>query len=154
MNTPVNPDITRFKKYVDESEGECHRWKGGKDIKGYGIFFFRGKTHFAHRVSLILYDKVKTLNPELQVRHSCKNKDCVNPDHLSEGTREQNCADKRRDGTNLSGDKCHFSKLTWSEVSEIRRKFSDGSGKKDLSKEYNVSVATISSIIKNKSWIK
>ena len=113
MNLPVNPDITRFQKYVEKGEGECHRWKGGKDIKGYGIFFFKGKTWFAHRASLILYDRIKSLNPALQIRHSCKNKDCVNPDHLSEGTREENCADKRRDGTNLSGDKCHFSKLNW-----------------------------------------
>lgn len=152
MNLPVNPDITRFQKYVEKGEGECHRWKGGKDIKGYGIFFFKGKTWFAHRASLILYDRIKSLNPALQIRHSCKNKDCVNPDHLSEGTREENCADKRRDGTNLSGDKCHFSKLNWEKVSEIRNK-SETTSRKALAQEYKVSLSAISSIINRNSWI-
>ena len=141
-------DLTRFLSYI-EKKGDCWWWKGGKDIKGYGVFWYKGKTQFAHRISLLLHNKVKDFKEGLQVLHSCRTTSCVNPDHLSEGTREQNSADKHRDGTSLVGERCHFSKLTWEKVKEIRAKTTS---RKELAEEYGVSLATISSIINNKSW--
>lgn len=148
----MTEDIQRFEKYLVKTES-CWRWCGGRDIKGYGIFFFKGKTQFAHRVALLIYDKIKQLTPGLQVRHSCGETSCVNPQHLSEGTREQNAADKILHGTSLRGIRCHFAKLDWTKVSEIRRKSSDGIKRKKLAEDYNVSPGTIGSILKNKSWI-
>jgi len=145
-------DRQRFEKYLIKTEG-CWNWIGGRDIKGYGVFFFKGKTQFAHRVSLLVYDKIKQFTPGLQVRHSCGESSCVNPDHLSEGTREQNAADKIVHGTSLRGNRCHFAKLDWQKVSEIRRKSDEGIKRKILSLDYGVSPGTIASIIKNKSWV-
>jgi DNA-binding XRE family transcriptional regulator len=145
----MNQDIKRFETYVNKTD-ECWLWIGGKDVKNYGIFFYKGKTQFAHRVSLLLYNKVPSLTPGLQVRHSCRNTCCVNPDHLSEGTRQQNAEDKRRDGTNLSGTRCHFSKLDWEKVSEIRS--SVDMTRQELTKKYGVSSSSIGAILTNKSW--
>jgi uncharacterized protein YjcR len=84
------------------------------------------------------------------VSHSCRNRDCVSPDHLSEKTKsENNGADKKRDGTDNSGTKCHFSKLDWDKVSEIR---SSNLKALQLAIKYNVSVSCISSILRNKTW--
>ena len=149
----MEKDLARFLSYVDKKPDGCWVWIGGTDIKGYGIFFYKGKTSFAHRVSLLLHDRVKYFNSGKVVLHACKSKSCVNPDHLSEGTLTENAQDKVRDGTDQSGDRCHFAKLNWDAVSEIRQKSSDGVKHKTLSQEFNVSVSCISSIINNKTWI-
>jgi DNA-binding XRE family transcriptional regulator len=144
--------LSRFLSYLEKKEDGCWVWKGGKDIKGYGIFWYKGKAQFAHRVSLLLHNKVKEFNPDMQILHSCRETGCVNPDHLSEGTRKQNSADKHRDGTALVGEKCHFSKLTWEKVRDIRKKFN--TSRKALAEEYSVSPTTIGLIINRKSWIE
>jgi Zinc-binding loop region of homing endonuclease len=152
---PTDANVNRFNKYVEkQSDTDCWIWKGGKDVKSYGVFFFNGRPQFAHRVSLILFKKIKQFTPGLQVLHSCKNRDCVNPDHLREGTAVENAADRKRDQTDLSGERCHFAKLTWAKVEDIRKKALDGTKAKQLSKDYGVSITTIRSIVKNITWVK
>ena len=149
----MEKDLSRFMSYVDKKPDGCWVWIGGKDCKGYGIFWYKGKTQFAHRVSLLLHNRVTHFISGKVIRHSCKSKSCVNPDHLSEGTLSENAKDKVRDGTDLSGDRSHFAKLNWELVSEIRKKSEDGMKQCNLSKEYNVSVSCISSIVNKKSWL-
>jgi len=149
----MDKDLSRFMSYVEIKEDGCWGWRGAKDIKGYAIMYYQKKTCFAHRVSLLLHNRVKYFISGNVIRHSCKNKSCVNPDHLSEGTLSENAKDKVRDGTDLSGDKCHFAKLNWTLVSEIRKKSEEGMKHCNLSKEYNVSASCISSIVNNKTWL-
>jgi len=139
----------RFEKYINKTDS-CWLWTGGKDIKGYGVFFYKRKTQMAHRISLIIYERKTQLTPGLQVLHSCRNTSCVNPDHLREGTYHDNSQDKRRDGTNLTGEKCHFSKLIWTDVNEIRK---SKDTPKEIAKRYEVSTSTIHNILNNKTWI-
>lgn len=146
MLNKIPGPIERFNKYV-KKEGDCWLWTGAKDIKGYGIFYYEKHSRFAHRVSLILFGKVKEFTPGLQVLHSCRNKCCVNPDHLREDTQLSNSEDKRRDKTNCAGNRCHFAKLTWEKVNEIRN-----NPKVDNASKYNVSKSTINKILKGKSW--
>jgi len=150
-NIKVDKSQERFMRYV-KKENDCWKWLGSKAITGYCNFFYKGKTYLAHRASLLIFNKVKQLAPGLQVAHSCPNKDCVNPDHLSEKTRsENNGTDKRRHKMDLSGERCHFSKLTWEQVDKIRKvKCSN----KLLADIYSVTSSTIASIRRNKTWIK
>jgi len=148
--TQATKDLTRFLSYTEKKPDGCWWWKGGRDVKGYGIFWHSGKTAFAHRVTLLLHNKIKQFNSKLHVLHSCRNTGCVNPDHLREGTREENSADKVKDGTSLRGERCHFSKLNWLKVAEIRK--SEESVKK-LASSYNVSESTIRAVINGKTWI-
>lgn len=150
----MDKDLTRFLSYIEKKPDGCWGWKGGKDIKGYGICWYKGKTWFAHRVSLLLHNKVTQFNPGKVIRHSCRNTSCVCPDHLEEGTREENAKDKVRDGTDLRGDRCHFSKLSWDIVADIRKKSVDGMKLKTLSQEYGVSASCISAIVRNKTWVE
>lgn len=73
----------------------CWEWTGSK-TRGYGRLKIKGRKFSAHRVS---YEIFKGPIPkDLVVMHSCNNKSCVRPDHLSVGTPIQNSRDARRDG--------------------------------------------------------
>ena len=135
----------RFWSKVDKS-GDCWLWMASKR-EGYGKFKVDGKTMCAHRVSWILTNGA--IPDGLLVRHKCRNQ-CVNPAHLELGTVKDNVGDRIRDGTNNNGEKHGMSKLTATQVLEIRRRAKEGSVK--LAKEFGVCYQTISEIIHKKSW--
>lgn len=84
----------RFWRRVQKTDG-CWLWTGGVHNGGYG--FMRGaggknaQNVSAHRFSYELH-KGK-IPSRLVVMHSCDNRVCVNPDHLSVGTHKDNTRD-------------------------------------------------------------
>jgi hypothetical protein len=73
-------DVERFSLsyvFIDE----CWIWIRSKVTGGYGSIVINGKTKRAHRVSYELAYGVK-LTPDQFLHHVCRNKDCVNPEHL------------------------------------------------------------------------
>ena len=72
------PMEIRFWSKVEKTEG-CWNWKGYTH-HGYGRFYFEGKSTSAHRIS---YELAKGPMPKgKQTDHLCRNRACVNPDHL------------------------------------------------------------------------
>jgi hypothetical protein len=146
----IDNDKLRFLSYVDKKDNGCWIWTGSTAVTGYCNFYYKGRVCLAHRASLCIHNGGKPLTPGLQVSHSCGVRNCVNPDHLSEKTAsENNGADKKSHGKDNSGERCHFSKLDWKKVSEIR---SSNLKAKELSKTYGVSSSCISSILRKKTW--
>lgn len=87
MSSPTKAEIDRFNsKWIKQRD--CHIWIGGKDKDGYGQIGFRRLTRKAHRVALFLAGR--TIPDNHVVNHTCRNRACVNPQHLETIPREQN----------------------------------------------------------------
>jgi len=111
------PIEDRFRtKFTPAGEHECWNWQGAKTGKGYGVIQEAGKGSrllLAHRVSHEIH---KGPVPDgLLVLHSCDNRLCVNPAHLSAGTQSQNILDAFARGRKVSG-----AKLSADQVKAIR----------------------------------
>jgi hypothetical protein len=60
--------------------GPCWVWQGRPKREGYGQFSVSGEQVYAHRFSYELL--VKPIPDGLQIDHLCRNRICVNPEHL------------------------------------------------------------------------
>jgi hypothetical protein len=75
----------------------CWEYQGGKNNLGYGMIRDDKKMRTAHRVSYEEHSQTK-IPSHLVVMHSCDNPCCVNPQHLSLGTRSDNTRDMLNKG--------------------------------------------------------
>lgn len=77
----------RFWSKVKKTDS-CWNWIGYIHSDGYGGFWINGKTKQAHRIA---YELIKGKIPNgLQLDHLCRNRKCVNPDHLEPVTAREN----------------------------------------------------------------
>lgn len=91
----------RFISGVYENENGCWIWPKAKVRGGYGMFKLNKKNVLAHRYS---YTKLIGDIPNgLTIDHLCKQRDCVNPDHLEAVTMKENISR----GTNFQRNKSH-----------------------------------------------
>lgn len=66
----------------------CHQWTAYCSENGYGRFYLDGRGLLAHRWS---YERhVGPIPHGLQIDHLCRNRGCVNPEHLEPVTPSEN----------------------------------------------------------------
>jgi hypothetical protein len=137
----------RFWAKVNKTD-DCWLWIAVKNNYGYGRFTMGGKKFLAHRLSLEMA-LGRELSSGLLACHSCRNRDCVNPAHLREGTPSENNADRIRDGTDDRGSKSKTSKLTEDQVLAIK---ADTRSQVVIANEYGVHQTTIGQIKLGRAW--
>ena len=69
----------RFLAMVDKTDS-CWNWLGTTTAHGYGQIGANGKVYPAYRVAYELF--IGPIPETLAVDHLCRNRACVNPDHL------------------------------------------------------------------------
>lgn len=98
MGNLTDSELTRFRSRIKKSsESDCHVWTGPLDKDGYGSFYLRRKNRRAHRAAW--YDMHGPIPEGLVVNHICKNRACVNAQHLQVVTAGENTL---RDSTTIS----------------------------------------------------
>lgn len=151
--------MDRFWSKVDKSAGQdaCWPWVAEISRYGYGVFAIgsRAKATFrkarAHRIAYQLANGVDPV--DLCVMHSCDNRRCCNPAHLSLGASKENTQDRHSKGRSASGEAVGLAKLTEQEVRDIRTNYAlCRVTQKQLAERYSVDQTLISMIVLNKIW--
>lgn len=80
------PVPERFRANHVEKPETCWGWLGEINADGYGVMRHKGSI-LAHRYSFGLANGLEDFG---EIDHKCRNRACVNPEHLREVTRPQN----------------------------------------------------------------
>lgn len=119
---------------LDPTTG-CWVWQLHRHQSGYGMIRQRGRMVYAHRM---VYERIVGPIPEgLQLDHLCRNRACVNPEHLQPVTQVENI----RRGIRV--------KLSAEQVAAIR---ASSATQTALARIYGVSQAHVSRIQRGVRW--
>ena len=150
--------VTQMKKTVEQTfwehvlfptvESSCWLWTG-IIVNGYGQIR-RGrkkvKRYYAHRVSWEIHNN--RYAGIFDVMHSCDNPLCVNPDHLSLGTRLENIVDAKNKGRMKGGILSHVN------VENIRKMYSTNKKtQSQIAEIYSVSPSMVSRVVNGERWV-
>ena len=167
--------IARFWSKVDKNGpirahcpelGPCWVWTACLE-QGYGRIWFEGSPKRAHRVA---WEITHGSIPEgMCVCHKCDNPPCCNPNHFFLGTKADNTADRDAKGRTAKGDTngarlhpeklvimrgedCGKSKLTESDIAEIRKRLATGEMQRSIAEDFDITQANVSAINTGKTW--
>lgn len=139
-NTPE----TFWSRVDHRGPNECWEWLWHKMPSGYGKFRMNKRDYTAHALAWSLANNQDAPSGnKLVILHSCNNKLCCNPYHLSLGTRSENAYQAYKDGLCVTGDRHHKSRLTCEQVAKIR---GDNRKHKDIADDYGVGRTCITRI--------
>jgi len=127
----------------------CWYWTGYVANDGYGVKSMRDHPVKVHRLSYVVYNG--PIDDGLVVRHSCHERTCINPNHLSIGTPRDNAQDMVEADRQASGKKHGMAKLTESQVLEIRA-LAGRFTHREIGERFNVTRPMIGYIINRKNW--
>ena len=131
---------------------ECWEWQASLDTKGYGNFGVKKDGRFvmqrAHRIAFEL--STGSIVGKLVVRHSCDNRRCCNPAHLSLGTQSDNMRDAvERHRLPRAGEHNGRAKLRKDDIIKIR---CSQESLRVLSERYGVAKSTVASARSGQTW--
>lgn len=133
----------------------CVDCKYHHDSDGYPVIWVTELGHSIKASRVVLAHK---LNRDIRVGfcalHHCDRPQCINENHLYEGTLSQNSQDRdKRTGNPVPRGEAHpRSKLTNSDVAVIRQLLTTSQLQVEIAKQFQVSGSTISCIKHNKAW--
>lgn len=152
-------DIQRFWSKVDKTpgqgpKGECWEWTAGRDLDGYGRFYFDqdgqnrkcGSARIAHFLETGEWAAESTC-------HHCDHPPCCRPDHLFSGSQKANLTDAKEKGRTLQGEKHPKAKLNNETVQTMRALYATGLySKRAIAKQFGLGISTLQRILHRQSW--
>ena len=144
-------DLKRFWSKVNiGGMDDCWEWSGGMK-EGYGKFRLDGKKTSSHRISFAVANGGIPNDSEV-ILHSCDNRACVNPKHLSAGMVIDNVNDRNQKNRQAKGEKIWKSKISEKQVLEIRARYIPRVVTfKMLAEEYGLCLRQVYMIVSKKS---
>ena len=98
---PAKPTLAEALVLFTDRSGECWQWTGARCGEGYASVTTVDGTTRAHRASYEFY--VGPIPQGALIDHKCRNKMCVNPEHLQPATYKQNAENVGVSAANTSG---------------------------------------------------
>ena len=131
---------------TEPSDG-CLLFQGARNGCGYAIVIYEGRSVLAHRVVAEAHLGERADGHE--VRHSCHRggEGCINPRHLSYGTRRDNVRDM------LKARRHPNQRLSYEKASAIRAEYAQGGvTQRELGERYGVARGTIGKIVRGRRY--
>lgn len=134
-------------QHVGHIGDECVIWPFACCTPGYGLFQYEKKRYLAHRFMCELKNGAP---PEDHLAaHSCGNRRCINPNHLSWKTHTDNQLDRRAQGTASN----RWSKLTLTQARQIRALKGMETAPETAAK-YSITESNVRMIQDGKTWME
>lgn len=125
------------------TESGCREWLLSVGSHGYGNAFWQGRSINAHRLSYKAFHG--PIPAGMLVQHSCDNRRCVLPDHLSLGTDATNAEDKAKKGRASR-------KLTADAVAAMRARRAAGDAIRAIARDFDVNQRLVQKIVRRAIW--
>lgn len=99
-------DQARFESKIERGNSkDCWEWTDHLDRDGYGSFFLLGKSRRAHRASWFIHRG--PIPAGKLIGHTCRNRKCVNPQHLYLTTPAENALENSDSLAAINAQKTH-----------------------------------------------
>lgn len=153
---PARPIRERFDEKVDRSKGPsaCWNWIGSLCSHGYGQFTIKNRgarvNAKAHRLAYELSNG--PIPAGKWVLHSCDNRACCNPAHLSVGDRAENMRQASVRLRCVHGAAHSQSKLTDSAVREIRAARANGEPAGTIADRFGITPCNVRRVVRRAIW--
>lgn len=150
------PLADRFWSKVEKT-ATCWLWTAAVDGRGYGVIGLGGKGDGLGRAHRVSWEMANGPIPEGAILcHTCDVKRCVRPDHLYAGTKADNARDAIERGQMSSGPSHpvrrgmdHWkARLSDADVTTIRARRLAGEKQSALAREFGVSEAHVSRLVR------
>lgn len=139
-------------KVQKQASTSCWEWTAARKPSGHGIFVGpQGKVVSASSFSLELHLGYR-VPAGMECCHRCDNPPCVNPRHLYFGTRQSNVDDAWARGRMPVGSERSAAKIDETQVLEIRNRYADGAGARELAEEFGIAISTLRLTVLGRKW--
>ena len=159
MSTKTTPEAfwCRVKK-----QQSCWEWQGAVNSTGYGSLTFHGKAATAHRVAAFLSGLIVAIPAPKDrkgsgfILHSCDNRRCCNPAHMSVGTYAENQVEAyaRRRRKAHKGTTHANAKQTRKSIMLIKDMYAHGVSQEAIARLLQVSQSGISKILLGLTYVE
>lgn len=151
LRKPNGTQVQWLRDHLTHTGDECLIWPFRKNMDGYAgnILYLEKQIDGCRLMCILAHGDPPT--PKHQSAHSCGkgHLGCINPEHLSWKTVQENQADRIIHETTTRGTKHWKASLTESQVLEIR---SSSEPQSYLAKKYGIGQPTVSHIKSRKYW--